>query len=58
MIDGPHKGRSFDYGSPLPAVLVIAEPGPRYHDYEQCERVSYYRHSRRCKCLARVLPPV
>jgi len=50
--DGPHKGRSFDYSQPLPPVLVIAEPGPRFHDYEHCLQTGYYRHSRRCKCQA------
>lgn len=49
ITDGPHKGRSFDHSNPLPSVLVIAEPGPVYHDYDKSDN-GYYQHSRRCKC--------
>ena len=53
LVDGPDRGRTFNYSDPLPKTLVVpvrTPAGVRWHDYSVTPVSGRYRHSSNCKC--------
>ena len=54
--DGPHDGRTFIYGEPLPRVIVIADDRLRYHEYHRQPQSAVYRWQRTYRIPRTELP--